>query len=305
VNALIWLTGGRLLGFRVAPVDELARAVAEGYDELTRQPGFGRPRRPRQVRASSGELIEALRGRGPELIEGPCPDVDEAFARHASALAAAAWRTYLTPGVDPAVVARFFRAAAALYRAKPWKVVPSDTDVLALDAPAFRAAPAGAPSLEWRGAVVSVLGHGGSSFGCLVFESFERYEAYLDAAEAHAAGDPDATVGRLTALDFSDAEDVPPELMSEIRERGWELASPRAVPALVRVEDEVLTHPPSTEDYALFAALAEALTELVAEPPRVASAFRSGAPHSVRRSVETGDGGRELTLLAPHPALGS
>jgi hypothetical protein len=39
-------------------------------------------------------------------------------------------QSYLGPGIEPPAVASFFRAAAALFRAAPWRVVPGDECVM-------------------------------------------------------------------------------------------------------------------------------------------------------------------------------
>jgi hypothetical protein len=70
----------------------------------------------------------------------------------------------------------FFRAAANLFRAKPWEVVPSDQGVFSVTI----------EKLDLRDAALSVIGQMGQSLGFILFSGIDDFEAYLDAANAMA-----------------------------------------------------------------------------------------------------------------------
>ncbi|MBK8696393.1 MAG: hypothetical protein IPN17_30020 [Deltaproteobacteria bacterium] len=155
---------------------------------------------------------------------------------------------------DPALVARFFTAAAALYRLGPWNLVPSDSDVLRVDAPA----------VGLRNACVSVVGQIRESYGLLCFDSAETFMAFLRAArDASPPGTAMAAIPRRSPCSFDAASEMPPEFLAEIRRRRWPLAGPSGVPWLMCSSPEGLPRAVTREDVLRAAVLVEAVTRFL------------------------------------------
>lgn len=124
-EALFWLgADGGVIGHAVGAPGELVGQAAENLRRTIERPMYGRPHAPARVRVASQELAEALRAVHTEIeiVCAPTPELDAMVAgmREHLAESAAAEPTYLAPGVRPEAVGGFFRAAADLFRAKPW-----------------------------------------------------------------------------------------------------------------------------------------------------------------------------------------
>jgi len=118
---------------------------------------------------------------GIDVVCGPTPEVDVILAMMRERLDADSEveQSYLSPDIAPDAMAAFFRATAALFRAKPWKTVPSDASLLSVTIDA----------LGMQDAVLSVIGQLGQSLGLLLFAGRDAFEAYVDAGAAMEAGE--------------------------------------------------------------------------------------------------------------------
>jgi len=124
------------------------------------------PRRcPHRIRVAEPALIDPVRRVvGPSVVieSGPTPELDAIAKLMATDLCAGDEETqsYLEAGrISPQAVARFFEAAARLYRTAPWEVL-WDSQLLGIDIPALGVA----------GHAASVIGALGESFGVLLHE---------------------------------------------------------------------------------------------------------------------------------------
>ena len=134
---LVWMSDqGLVLGSTVGKPGEVLAQACESLQGAMAHPMIGRPHSPEQIRVDSPELRDALRAGYPALdIEwGPTPEIDDLVAAMREKLedGTGLVQSYLSNDVGPAAVAAFFRAAAALYRAKPWAIVPSDQDLISV-----------------------------------------------------------------------------------------------------------------------------------------------------------------------------
>lgn len=124
------------------------------------------------------------------------------------------WRAW---GVSPSLIGNLFRAAAAFWRAAPWKIVDN------LQAPRVTVASA-------RCWTAGVLGNAGEQFGLAIYSDDQ------DLFRMSAADGPEHalenTRGRILSITFEPVTNVPEPMPGEARRHGWELAGPRAFPIL-------------------------------------------------------------------------
>ncbi|WP_434040932.1 MULTISPECIES: hypothetical protein [Sorangium] len=298
-EAVVWMTerGLVLSCAALRPGDVVAGAV-DSFEAAASEPLDGEPRLPARVRVASPALADALRARlGPavEVRVAPTPEIDvvaEDLEEHLGARDGRLTPSFLGGGIEAPAMASFFRAAAALYRAAPWKAVPSDADILALSI----------PSLGARDLALCVVGQAGQSHGVLLFESAQGFELYL----AETAKLPDAPPASLPAgffsLSFDRVDDLHPALRAEVAEQRWELAGPDAYPMLAMIDEDLIGRKPTPKELTASEALALGLVELMKRRKEVLSAFRGGAPVDASFVVETQVGPVEVLFGAPHPA---
>ncbi|MFZ5785878.1 MAG: DUF7309 domain-containing protein [Acidobacteriota bacterium] len=294
-EALFWMGAeGAILGSTVARPGELLPMASESLQSTIEQPMYGRPHAPTRVRVASPELADALRAGHPglDVVCAPTPELDEMVAVMREKMGegfGAGEPSYLSPDIGPEAVASFFRAAAALFRAKPWKIVPSDQSLFSVTI----------EQLGVRDAAMSVIGQMGQSLGVVLFSGLDDFEAYLDAAEAIENGEEPEMPPHF-ALSFDRGADLPPELRKEIAEHHWEVADANAYPWLVAVDEDLVPRPPTAREVTMAEAIAIALTLVLAEKKALRAAWKGGEPLARTLSATTHDGAVEVTLRAPY-----
>lgn len=252
---------------------------------------------PLAARVSDSDFVGVARaelGAIPVRV-GKTPELNVAAEALLPPLAPGSEDSYLSNGrIDPALVGTFFSAAAPLFRAAPWSVVPDDSVLFGFDAPA----------LDVHDAAVIVVGQRGVARGVLMFRSVDDYLAFQRAAMED--GDGDDHGAELFAISF--AETLSEQRAAEIAAHRWELVAPGlvavGVPVLERFDRDGLQRPLVARDVLIAVALCRVLTEMVtlhaqrlaaSAGPEVSATFppqrRGNAPVSV------------LTL--PHPSGGS
>ncbi|MGQ0643122.1 MAG: DUF7309 domain-containing protein [Gemmatimonadaceae bacterium] len=121
-------------------------------------------------------------------------------------------------GLPRDYVARLFRAAAAYYRARPWRLVADDRPIAATLA----------DGAEW---LAIVLGNAGQEFGLALYSDRDDLESL------YKARDPRRTLhtvrGTVLSITFNAKDYLPPRKRREIRDAGWEVAGPAAYPLLM------------------------------------------------------------------------
>jgi hypothetical protein len=268
-EVLLWLSpDGLVLASTLARPGEVARQAGSLLTQAMHRPLAGGRSRPEGVRVASAELAEAVRSAHPGIAVriAPTPEIDAVGAEMTGALFGGGGdsATYLTPDVEPAAMAALFRAAAALYRAKPWSVVPDDQCLLYATCAAF----------EMRDAPISVIGQAGESFGFITFADVESFGAFIDAAEWRALGESPELVPHL-ALSFEKRKEMPPRMLREITAHGWETAGPSATPLLGPVGEEGL-RAAGPEDVHRLEVLALALLEAVRDRKALLASWSGG-----------------------------
>lgn len=295
---ILWVsTVGAILGHAVGRPGEAVAMAAQSLRDTVAHPMVGRPHAPQRVRVASTELAAALRGAiaGLDVVCAPTPEIDAVFGSMREAMTmrddAEIEQTYLTPDIGPEAVGAFFRAAAGLFRAAPWTIVPGDEDLFSVTI----------ESLNVRDAVVSVIGQMGQSHGFVVFSSFEDFEAYLDAADAMEHGEAPTMMPRHFALNFGRGADLGAGLRKEIATRGWEVAGPSAYPRLVAIDGDLVARPGSAREMTIAEAISLALTRLLREEKALRAAWTGGAPVQRAVSVQTHAGDLVVALRVPPP----
>jgi hypothetical protein len=239
-------------------------------------------------------LAEALRADHPELeiVCAPTPELDTVLESLLEMMAEdpGEEQTYLSPGVTPEAMAALFRATAALYRAQPWQVVPSDESLIAITI----------EQLDMHDAMLSVIGQLGESFGVLLFASLEDFDSYLDAARQFEAGETPQLPPHLV-LDFERGADLAPALRKEVAEHHWEVADNNAYPWVVAVDRDLVARPPTAREVTLIEAIAAALVQLLSGGEALAGAWEEGHGQAERLTVKTAAGELEV-VLQPLPA---
>ena len=301
VVCLVWVSDeGFVLGHRVEKPEELSAHVVESFRKAVAEPTVGAPHRPDVIRVASAELAEALAGCGVEVAFGIKPEVDALLAQMRAHFEGKHMErpplSYLSGQIDSSAVAAFFRACAALYRAKPWKVISSDRAILSLTIEA----------LEIRDAVLSVVGQLGESFGVLMFDSRDDFDAFSFAAKDGVDElDDDELDARnvempaIFSINFERGADLDSELRKEIATHRWEVANANAYPHLVLTEAGMVQRWRTPTDLALAEAIAEALSKLVHEKKAVKKAIEEGERMVRSYSVVTHQGAMEVKLALP------
>jgi hypothetical protein len=298
-ETVVWLTEqGFLAACSALPPGDVVAGAVDSFEAATRAPLRGQPRRPARVRVASPALAEGLRARlgpGVEVRVAPTPEVDAVAGELEAHLAASPDDrppSYLGDDIDAPAVAAFFRAAASLYRASPWKVVSNDTDLLSLSM----------PSLGVNDVAMCVVGQGGQSYGLLLFATVQDFETYVEQAEAAAEEGPPPQLPPFVSLSFDPAAELHPALRAEIAEQRWEVVGQHAYPTVTMVDEALVGRRPTRKELAAAEAIALGVARLMEDPKALARAFKRGSPVEATYRVETHSGPHEVLLRAPHPA---
>lgn len=296
-ETLVWLGAeGALLGHAVARPGEMVGLVSDSLQRTIESPVFGRPHTPERVRVASPELAAALRTGHPglEIVCAPTPELDEVAASmraHMSENLPDGEPSYLTSEVGPDAVAALFRAAAQLYRAAPWKLVPGEQNLIAVTI----------ESLGVREAVMTVIGQLGESFGLVFFASIDEFYDYLEAVDSMQNGGSPELPAHF-ALNFERGADLPASLRKEVAKHHWEVAGPTAYPWLVGVDSDATPCAPEAKEVAIAEAAAIALTQVLSERRALQAAWAGGEPVERALTVTTHAGSVEVELRIPFEA---
>jgi hypothetical protein len=223
---LLVVEGERVLFSDLSPSppsgpDEEAREIRRAIGEASRAAG----RHPDRVLVRHAAVAAALASAGVRVSAAEVlPGLDFVAAELPVAMAGlpplpplASPETWGGWGLPAAQIAELFRAAAAFYRAAPWKVF-SDYE------------PMEAQLSDGRLWTACVLGGGALEYGLVLYEEVEDYLGMLTAE-----GPEDAFMdlrGTVLSLSFEPRDRLPAPMLRETRKAGWEVAGPAAYPHL-------------------------------------------------------------------------
>jgi len=293
-EVLLWVDQDTLAitGSIVGKPGDLLGQASEHLHSVIKQPMFGPPRAPSRVRVSSPELAEALRAGHPsvEIVCGPTPEIDGVMVNMREMMTESpdGDRSFLDPGTSPEAYASYFGAAAALFRAKPWKVVPAD-EVLSVTVEAH----------GLRKAALSVIGQMGESFGLLLFSSMADFDAYLDAADAVERGET-PTMPSYHVLNFERGAEIATSDRKTISSQHWQVASPQAYPWSMLIDKDMVSRPLTASELTLMEVIATGLAKLVGEKKALDDAFAGGEPCTRTYAVQVHGGDVTVCFRAPH-----
>ncbi|MEZ4327797.1 MAG: hypothetical protein R3B40_21440 [Polyangiales bacterium] len=300
-EALFWMGAeGALLGSQLTKPDELLRMASDSLASTIENTMFGEPHAPTRVRVASPELADALRAGHPglDVVCAPTPELDDVLAAMRESLGQATGDpgaqepSFLAWDITAEAMGAFFTAAAALYRAKPWKVVPDDQTLFAVTIERF----------DVRDGALSVIGQAGQSFGLILFSSLDDFEAYLDGADAMERGETPELPEHLV-LSYERRAVLQPALVKEATAHGWEVATSSAYPLLMSLDEELIAGPPESEQVTMAEALALALTQVLGEKKALKKAWAGGEPFARTLTVSTAEGEVEVTLRTPYARM--
>jgi hypothetical protein len=293
-ETLVWMgASGVVLGHRVEKPGQALRVAAESLRHTIIRPMVGDPHAPDSVRVASRALASALQASLPdiEIVCAPTPELDDLAASMRADMNPSEDRieTYITPEVGPEANASLFSAAAALFRAEPWKTVPSDECLFSVTI----------ESLGLVDAALCVVGQMGENHGIVLFSSLEDFETFRDAArELMDGGEPILPLH--LSLNCEGSADLGAGRKREVAEHGWELAGPDAYPVLVVVEGAFEMRSPTAKEVTIFEATARAVPRILEDTDAVLAAWAGGKPFSRTLSVPTRTGDLEIAFHAPH-----
>lgn len=291
-EVLLWMgADGLILGAVTGLPGEVIRTASTSLrDAIAESTRLGR-KGPTRVRVASAELAEELRKGGPalEVVCAPTPELNEVFDELQSSIGSAPALSYLSSGIGENAVAAFFRAAAGLYRVKPWKAVPDDSSAIGVTI----------DKLGIRDGVISVVGQMGESFGLILLYSVEAHDALVDATMAAMRGEEPDVPPHLV-LHFERQAEIPEPLLEEISAHRWEVAGPSAYPLITLLDEHMVDRPLSAHDLSILEAISLALPALLKDKRALMSAWKDGRQVVRTVSVRAAAGEVEVTFRAPH-----
>lgn len=181
--------------------------------------------------------------------------------------------SYLAGDVSPEIVEKFFLAAAAFYRAAPWKSVTED-QVVRIDI----------ESLGVDGSCLSVIGHAGESFGLLLFPSLDDFDDFIGGGGSG-----------LLSLSFGPKKLVAPSMLEEIKECGWQVAAPKGYPSALSFDAKREALQITERDYEVLTASAAAFTLFFERHRKM---FKAVETETVREPFD--HHGLEVVVTAPY-----
>lgn len=295
-EVIVWAGArGEVLAYEMKPAADALVALVESFEWATTAPMAGRPRVPARVRVESPGLAKslgaALAGKT-RVVCAPTPDIDAVVGgmHEFMALHPQSAPSYLGGGVDAEAVAAFFDAAAALFRAAPWKLIPGDTRPLSVTI----------EELDLHDFVLSVIGQMGESRGLVLLSDLERYEAYLAAGADPTREDDPNVVPPHFFVAYDRGADMDPALRKEIAAHGWPVAGPGAYPWCASVDEDLVACPPDATELAMAEAILRGLTDALADKKAIRRACSGGEPFEHTCQVPTHAGPLTVTLRLPY-----
>jgi hypothetical protein len=220
-------------------------SFADSFEEAIRSYENAALPRPASIRVPDDRLAKELRrvAGGIPIIVAPVPELDAAFAGLTEMVGGEAEPSYLYGGNIPEeVVAEFFVAAHALFKAAPWRVV-AEHQIVGVDI----------PKLKVKGACLSVIGGNDESFGLLLFRSLEDYFAF---GERPAKGERRKDPVAMRSMSFGSRKEIPPSMLREIKAHRWRVAGAKAYPTLFCVDKAMQPRPVTERDFRIMNACA-------------------------------------------------
>ena len=201
-------------------------------------------------------------------------------------------RPWWPEGTPEPWLAGFHDAAAELFEAAPWRVVPDASRRLFV-------IPEYGPN---RTPLVAVIGRDGGARGLRLFGDLEAHRVWLERGAGADAG-PDATLPRHAALDFVAAAELADETRARVIANGWTVADDRAWPVLHVTRTDGSVDKPPVGDLPGYEVILRALTAALAEPEPWLRAWRNDGRHEATLRVDTAEDEFEVHVDTAAPAF--
>jgi len=264
-------------------------SLGQSLQDAMQDPLAGSPRRPSRIRVADQRTADELRAvaAGIPIVVAPVPELQAAVDALTEALGDSEPEpSYLGEGeIEPRLVGELFKTAGLLFRTAPWRLL-SDQQILRVDVPRFGI----------DGAVISIIGEAGESFGLMLFNSIDDFDEFLRSAErrAPAAGATDRLAVR--SLSFDRKEDLPPSMLREIEQHGWRVADANGYPAVLCIGADLIARPATEKDVRILTAVTRAFLAFFAQHRDM---FDEDEPEPVRET-SAGEDGVKVTITAPY-----
>jgi hypothetical protein len=274
---VVWMgSNGQILGQMSGSMESIFDEAAIGLRDTIEAPLVGLPHRPDRIRSASLDLLEALRPEFPEieLVHGVTPELDPLLELMRPKCRSDEFNSYFHDGSNEGDVSAFFEAAAALYRAAPWKIVPDDTTFLSISI----------PELEVRDSVLSVIGQLGRTLGIALFSTVDDVNRFAESLGGKTlSGDEPAP--KQISLTFDSAEELPEGRLEEVEEFAWTIANKRAYPTPLAVNSDKGVRLANDAEYLILELCARAVTLIIKSEMGIREAWRRGASFASELSV--------------------
>ena len=216
---------------------------------------FGQAHRPASVAFEQYEICQALEPHlneaGIAAVFDPQPDLLDSLLAEAMAMFEESESLSLleTPEVTPALLAEFFTAASAFYRAAPWTML-DDSQPLTLQF---------LPDGQTLYAII--LGQAKMQYGVLFFEHSQDIEVFTSESSNPLDNIPESGI---QTVNFEDPDNLLDEDLQDIQTYGWELPAANIYPYPVIYTKEEAYHP-NGQQLARQTAALQAIQRFVAE----------------------------------------
>lgn len=264
-DTVLWVDGdsGRVLAFDLLAPNAPAKEIAASLERLMAQEKRSTPPKVRAIQQDLADALKSAYGKGLQVDVGPSLKLENAKRlllekaqeeyEEAQEDEEEMVPSYLGEGVTPEMVARLFRVTAKLFQVAPWKYMSDD------ETPSLSA-----PTLGLQNAACCVLGEANQSFGLLLFSSADDISLFREYAEQQggASGSPGVS---FLSLELVKGAEIPAEMRKEITKHRWEVANPKAYPALRWVSPDMGLRPYTDRELAQVIAACEALLALVSK----------------------------------------
>lgn len=298
LETFFWLNAqGDLLGTATYAASDMAERIGDSFVATTESPAVGEPHVPARIRVESAEHAAALRGAvGPEteVVCAPTPEAEPvriSLAAYLEKVGSVDDETYLSSGLEPEAVGRFFREVARLHGVAPWTTIADDPTCASVTIKA----------LGVRDASLVVVGNDGSIPGFLLFPNEASAAEYrrMDEEGAMDLDDEDSVVPPHIAVMFVRGAELEPARRKEIVKHGWKVAGPAAYPEIGAFDEDGLPRPVTARELAAMEAVAHALAEVVETKPDVVRAIVEERTFDAAVEVETSRGKVTVALGPP------
>lgn len=218
--------------------------------------GSGRRYRPSRILLDDRDMVQALAPRLAKISVGcdyqaALPLINGALKSMEAHMNRGEVQQSLVevPGMTLPLLEELYAAAAAFFRAAPWRWMDNFAAV-------ELRYPADAPA---RYAVI--MGFGGEEFGLVIWQTLDDLRLQFSGLE------PPELFEKITSssLTFDDPTILAFEDLDAIEEQGWEIAGSRAYPLMIKVVPPGNINPPGSAEIAMFAAALRTLPDFVTD----------------------------------------